>query len=159
MRRWGFSAARCVHARRAPRRDDHGLIFRLRFDYPEPFVALPEPKPVPVVAPPADVNHAYHLEGSPRIAPTRVFDDGRATYFVFAPAAELPAVFAIDADRKEAVVNTAIRGGFLVVDRLAAAFVLRQGGEVAQVINDGYPQPLGGPLARKPAKRHRGLFK
>ena len=150
LRRYVFD----LHARRAPRHPDQALIFRLRFDYPEPFVAVVEAKPPPPPEPPRDVNHAYRVVGSTLAAPVRVFDDGRSTYFAFAATAELPAVFAIDPDGKEAVVNTAYRDGLLVVDRLAAAFVLRQGGAVTRIVNDGYPTPARAAQAPAPRRRH-----
>lgn len=152
LRRYVFD----LSARRQPRRGDRSLIFRLRFDYPEPFVAVAEPRPAPPPpAPPQDINHAYRVEGSARLAPLRVFDDGRSTYFAFSPTADYPAIFALEAGRKEALVNTATRDGLLVVDRLAGAFVLRQGNEVTRIINDGY-RALPGQAA--PARRHRGLL-
>jgi type IV secretion system protein VirB9 len=150
LRRYVFD----LSARRVMRRTDPSLIFRVRFEYPEPFVARVEPKPKPPPEPPRDVNHAYRFEGSGKTMPTRVFDDGRSTYFAFPPGEEYPAIFAIDPDRKEAVVNSATRQGLVVVDRLAGAFILRRGAEVTRVTNDGYAQPL----ADKPAKRHRRLL-
>jgi len=160
LRRYVFD----LHARRAPHRGDRALIFRLRFDYPEPFVALPEPKPPPPPPqPPQDVNHAYRVvrvaKMAPTIVPARVFDDGRSTYFAFAATAEYPAIYAVDPDGHEAVVNIAIRQGFVVVDRLAAAFVLRHGREATRIVNDGFRVAGLGTANAKPAKRHRGLFK
>ena len=153
LRRYAFD----LSAHKAPRRGDRNLIFRLRFDYPEPFVAVPEPRPTPPPEPPRDVNHAYRFQGSAKALPTRVFDDGNRTYFAFSPTAEYPAIFAVDPDGKEAIVNSAARDGFMVVDRLAAAFVLRQGSEVTRIINDGFAGPPA-PSAIKPVKRRRGLF-
>ena len=155
LRRYVFD----LSARRAPPHGDHSLIFRVRFEYPEPFIAVAEAKPIPPPQPPRDVNHAYHIEGAAESAPTRIFDDGQATYFVFASAAEYPAIFAVDPDRKEAVVNSATRDGYVVVDRLAGAFMLRHGAQVTRVVNDGYRDPGGGAAPPKPGKRHRGLFK
>ena len=155
LRRYVFD----LSARRPPRRGDRGLIFRLRFDYPEPFVARADPRPPPPpIPPPQDVNHAYHIDGSAKIAPLRVFDDGRTTYFAFAVTADYPAIFAVEPDRKESMVNTAIRQGYLTVDRLAGAFVLRQGAEITRIINDGYAPATPGPLSPKVVRRHRGLF-
>jgi type IV secretion system protein VirB9 len=155
LRRYVFD----LHARRTPPRGDRSLVFRLRFEYPEPFVAAVETKPVAPPKPPQDVNHAYRFEGSAKLLPLRVFDDGRSTYFLFGPTAEYPAVFAVDPDRKEALVNTATRDGFLVVDRLAEAFILRQGAEVTRITNDAYPVTAMGPESPKRVKRHRGLFR
>lgn len=156
LRRYVFD----LSARRSARRGDRSLIFRVRFDYPEPFVAVAEPRPVPAPRPPTVANAAYHLEGAGQNAPSRVFDDGHDTYFRFPVASEYPAIFAVDADRKEAVVNSATRDGYVVVDRLAAAFVLRGGAGVTRVVNDAYREPGG--AARRPGKaaRHRrGLFR
>jgi type IV secretion system protein VirB9 len=154
LRRYAFD----LSARRPPH-GDRSLIFRVRFEYPEPFIAVAEPKPVPPPQPPRDVNHAYRVEGAAGVAPLKVFDDGQATYFVFPSTAEYPAIFAVDPDRKEAVVNSATRDGYVVVDRLAGAFMLRHGAQVTLIVNDGYREPGGGPEGPKPGKRHRGLFK
>jgi type IV secretion system protein VirB9 len=155
LRRYVFD----LSARRPARRGDRGLIFRLRFEYPEPFVARADPPPPPPpIPPPRDVNHAYHIDGSAKIAPLRVFDDGRTTYFAFAATADYPAIFAVEPDRKESMVNTAIRQGYLTVDRLAGAFVLRQGAEITRIINDGFAPATPGPLSPKVVRRHRGLF-
>ncbi len=152
LRRYVFD----LSARRLVRRTDPSLIFRVRFEYPEPFVARIEPRPAPPPPePPRDVNHAYRFLGSAKTMPTRVFDDGHSTYFAFPPAEDYPAIFAVDPDRKEAVVNSATRQGLVVVDRLAGAFVLKRGAEVTRVINDGYAQPV----AASPPKRHRGLLR
>ena len=65
----------------------------------------------------------------------------------------------VDPDRKEAVVNSATRDGYVVVDRLAGGFVLRRGALVTRIVNDGYRDPEGRAEVVKPGKRHRGLFK
>lgn len=155
LRRYVFD----LSARRPAPRGDRSLIFRVRFEYPEPFVAVAEPRPAPPPQPPRDVNHAYRVEGAAESAPLRVFDDGHATYFTFPRTAEYPAIFAVEADRKEAVVNSATRDGYVVVDRLAGGFVLRRGALVTRIVNDGYREPGGGVAYSKPARRHRGLFR
>jgi type IV secretion system protein VirB9 len=155
LRRYVFD----LSARRPAKHGDRSLIYRLRFEYPEPFVAVAEPRPAPPPAPPRDVNHAYHFEGSAVNLPQRVFDDGRATYFAFPPTADYPAIFAVDPDKREAVVNTAIHEGYVVVDRLAGAFVLRRGAEVTRIVNDGYNPPGGSAPALPKASKHRGLFR
>ena len=81
----------------------------------------------PAPAPPQDVNHAYSYQGSAEILPIRLFDDGQSTYFRFAEGVSYPAIFAVEADHSEAVVNFHVRDGYLVVDRLARGFVLRRG--------------------------------
>lgn len=115
-------------------------LFSLRFDYPAPaqaVIATPSIAPPPP-APPQEVNKAYSFSGSSQGLPERVFDDGVSTYFVFPAGVDYPAIFAVDPDNKEAVVNIAQRDGFVIADRLASAFVLRRGEQVTRIINDGY---------------------
>lgn len=149
LRRYVFD----LSARRAARHDDRSIIFGVRFEYPETFVAAAEPPPPPPPpSPPKDSNHAYEITGSRNSAPLKVFDDGHSTYFTFPETEEYPAIFAVDPDGKEAVVNSATRDGFVVVDRLAAAFVLRRGAEVTRVLNEGYHEPGAGTQLVKPRK-------
>jgi type IV secretion system protein VirB9 len=136
------------------RANDPDLIYALRFEYPapaQPVVETPPQKPEP----PQDLNHAYSYEGSPETLPQRVFDDGHATYFRFAEGASYPAIFAVEADRSEAVVNFNVRDGYLVVDRLARAFVLRKGKVETRIFNDGFHEPGPGPLSPQPRRKRR----
>lgn len=116
-------------------------LFSLRFDYPAPakaVLATPAITPPSPPEPPQEVNKAYSFSGSSQGLPERVFDDGVSTLFVFPAGVDYPAIFAVDPDNKEAVVNIAQRDGFVIVDRLASAFVLRRGQQVTRIINDGY---------------------
>lgn len=116
-------------------------LFSMRFDYPPPaqaVIATPAIAPPPPPIPPQESNKAYSFSGSAQGLPERVFDDGVSTYFVFPAGVDYPAIFAVDPDNKEAVVNIAQRDGFLIVDRLAGAFVLRRGEQVTRIVNDGY---------------------
>ena len=111
--------------------------FSVRFVYPAPaYIAPPPPPPPP--PPPVDRNHAYSYQGSPKAVPAQLFDDGQATYFAFGRDEDLPAIFAVDPDGGEAVVNSHMRDGYIVVDRLASGFVLRRGADVTRVFNDGW---------------------
>jgi type IV secretion system protein VirB9 len=130
---------------------DRNIIFGVRFEYPEParaVLATDQGPPKPQM--PSDVNHAYSYEGSSRYLPTRVFDDGHSTFFAFSQAADYPAIFVVDSDNQESVVNVASRDGYLVVDRVAPEFVLRRGPEMTRIINDGYKEEGPGPLSPKP---------
>ncbi len=131
LRRYNFQlSVRGKSARRA-------VPFNVRFLYPEAAIAqVAPPLPPP---PPIDRNHAYSYQGSSKTLPERMFDDGEATYFVFHAEEDLPAVFAIEPDGGESVVNSHMLGGYVVVDRIARGFVLRRGSEVTRVFNDGYP--------------------
>ena len=133
-----------LRVRRKQGSNDKAVIFAIRFDYPEPALAVLEPQqPPPPPEPPKDVNHAYSYLGSDTGLPLAVFDDGRATYFRFADTTDYPAIFAIDPDKKEASVNIVQRDGLVVVDRLAAGFVLRRGAQVTKIVNDAFHPDQG----------------
>ena len=114
--------------------------YDIRFLYPNEELAaaslgVPE-TPVSDAAPPDSWNFAYSYQGSKVNVPARVFDDGRFTYFQWPVSTDTPAVFAVGPDGKEALVNHVTKGRYLVVEQVAAQFVLRSGSEVTQVFND-----------------------
>ncbi len=112
------------------------IPFTVRFNYTPPVLAVQEPPPAPT--PPVDRNHAYSYQGSIKALPYRIFDDGEATYFSFHEQEDLPAIFAVESNGGESVVNSHMRDGYIVIDRIAREFVLRRGSEVTRVVNDGY---------------------
>ena len=112
------------------------LPFSVRFLYAAPAMAMIEaPLPPP---PPVERNAAYSYEGSGKTLPVKVFDDGQDTYFSFRREEDLPAIYAVDPDGGEAVVNSRERDGYVVIDRVARGFVLRRGSEVTRIYNDGF---------------------
>lgn len=121
-RRYAFSLAT------GPRRPSTPWV--VRFDYPRPVVvALPEPP-----APPQPVlNFAYARAGDPALLPARVWDDGRMTYFEFAPDTPIPAIFVGGPGKDESLVNSAMRGRVVVVQQTAGRFTLRTGKRLATV--------------------------
>lgn len=133
---------------------DRAIIFGVRFEYPEPAAAtLSAQQTLAKPQMPSDVNHAYSYQGSSLNLPTRVFDDGHSTYFAFSEAASYPAIYVLEDDNQEAVVNVYNRDGYLVVDRIAHEFVLRRGQDVTQIINDGFHREGPGPLSPKPREQ------
>ena len=129
-------------------------LFSLRFAYP----AAPPVPPVPEVAPralPRVANAAYSYDGAISNLPSRVFDDEEATYFQFGAGDDYPAIFALDADGGEAVVNSAERDGYIVVDQVARGFVLRRGADITRLYNDAFPVRTAGPLSPKPRQKAR----
>lgn len=130
LRRYNFQLSM---RERAPAK---AVPYSVRFTYPQAVMAVVTPPPPP--APPVDRNHAYSYQGSAKALPTQLFDDGQATYFAFGRQEDLPAIFAVDPDGGEAVVNSHMQSGYIVIDRLATGFVLRRGSEVTKVFNDGW---------------------
>lgn len=154
LRRYAFE----LSVRSARRGDDRDAIYDLRFEYPAPVTPIVTPPQPPAPAPPQDVNHAYSYEGSTQNLPQRVFDDGHVTYFRFADDASYPAIFAIEADKSEAVVNFRTQDGYLVVDRLARGFVLRRGKVETRIINDGFHEAEASELTPQPRRKSFHLF-
>lgn len=102
----------------------------VRFDYPRAVVeTLPEP-PVPT---PPRLNFAYSKNGDTSLLPSRIWDDGRQTYFEFAPEIALPAIFAGGPGKDEALVNVVTQGRVAVVQQTSGRFTLRAGKRVATV--------------------------
>lgn len=126
---------------------DHGhAIYELRFTYPpEPSAAPPAVKDKQAV--PTDLNAlplpekrntAYTYSGDVLLVPLRVFDDGASTYMRWAEGTETPAVYALNADNTESIINYANRGDYLVIEQVAHAFVLRRGNQKVTLYNDAY---------------------
>ncbi len=132
--------------------DPKTAIMSLRFLYPAPPAPPPEPPPPPR-EPPRVANADYSYEGSIKTLPGRVFDDGVATYLQFGALEDYPAIFAVDADGAEAVVNFALRDDYLIVDQVARGFVLRQGSEVTRLFNEGFREKVPGPLSPRPREK------
>ncbi|MBT7443398.1 MAG: P-type conjugative transfer protein VirB9 [Methylococcales bacterium] len=90
---------------------------------------------------PGDWNWNYTKKGDDEISPRQVFDDGEFTYFQFNPQAEAPAIFLVDRDGNESLLNYHVetgqgRGHFLVVQRTGKQFVLRSGEYVTCIFNE-----------------------
>ena len=141
LRRYNFQLSVRTKARAGT------IPYSVRFTYPQAAMAVVEPPPPP--APPVDRNHAYSYQGSSKALPIRLFDDGQATYFAFGGEEDLPAIFAVDPDGGETVVNSHMQSGYIVVDRLAQGFVLRRGAEVTKVFNDGWKGQQASALSPK----------
>jgi type IV secretion system protein VirB9 len=114
-----------------------------------PLLALntpPPPAPADLVAErlqarPQVLNTAYSVAegtGSQDIVPDLVFDDGRFTYLRFPGNRELPAVFHVQGDGSEALVNARMEDGLLVVDRVSRRLMLRAGNAVVGLWNEAF---------------------
>ncbi len=87
------------------------------------------------VCDPTQINWKYSFTGDKRLAPREAFDcNGQFTYFRFNNT--LPAIFIVDKNRKETLVNYHIKGNYVVVNTTAPQFTLRSGRYVTSVYND-----------------------
>lgn len=81
----------------------------------------------------ANANSDYGYKGSSANKPVTVFDDGTKTWFRF--EGETPAIYIVDAERNESLVNYRSEGPYLVVDKVSAQWTLRNGKESTCVFN------------------------
>ncbi len=130
---------------------NHAPPMIVRFLYPPPaYAEVVPPSPPPPPPSPEERNVAYSYSGSVLTLPVRVFDDGEQTYFVFKAQEDRPAIYAVDPDGQEAVINARERQGLVVIDRIAKSFVLRRGSEVTTIYNDGFPGSEPSMLKERP---------
>lgn len=81
----------------------------------------------------------YSVSGSNSVMLLRACDDGVFTYLEFAEHANLPAFFAVDPDGNESVVNYRIEGRYVVIERVASLYTLRDGNQSLCLFNEDKP--------------------
>jgi type IV secretion system protein VirB9 len=89
------------------------------------------------------LNTSYAYKGSEVAKPLVIFDDGTKTWFRF--SGEVPAIFIVDAERNESLVNYRREGDYLIVDKIAYQWTVRNGEEVTCLFNQNQlpPEPTG----------------
>jgi type IV secretion system protein VirB9 len=123
---------------------DDQLVFTVKFVYPDDvnggdLIRLNNLKGIDL-SEPEKYNFSYQLSGSEIIAPIKVFDDGEFTYFEFRDKnAEVPAFFLVDSEGKEGLINYRVVDKYIVVERVASRFTLRNGADVVCIFNDRMP--------------------
>ena len=105
-----------------PGNDGGQAPFLLRFIYPQT-------KPIALVASVAQAT--FRLRGDKALFPASMHDDGRRTIINWQQSTALPAIFAVELDGREAIVNGRMVGSEYIVERIAQRFVFRSGKERA----------------------------
>ena len=83
-------------------------------------------------------NYDYWFCGAPSLEPSAAWDDGIETHLVFGARADLPAVFVRNADGSESLVNFDMRGGEMIIQRIARRLILRRGGLSGCIVDRAY---------------------
>ena len=83
-------------------------------------------------------NTDYWAAGSAEITPTGASDDGRFIRLTFSNNRDMPAVYAVDGEGNEALVNTNVDGNMIVVQRMVRRLTLRKGIAVVCVVNKSF---------------------
>jgi len=89
------------------------------------------------VVDPAVLNFAWTGAGDKRLLPSRIYDDGQATYLKWPARAPVPAILIKDKAGTEGPVNFAVRDEVIVVEGVPREIVLRSGRQVATIDNKG----------------------
>ncbi len=136
---------------------DPNLVFSLSFRYPDEEATrlTANAKAVQTKAAQADVkaklaeakrreeNRDYWVAGSEEVSPTGARDDGRFIYLSFSNNRDMPAVYAVDNEGNEALINTNVEGNEIVVQRMVRKLTLRKGNAVACVVNKSFDLNAG----------------
>ena len=83
------------------------------------------------------MNYRYTYTGPNEIAPVKIYDDGRATYFKFRDTSRLPRLAIINSRGEEIEVPYQLNAeGLAVVNAIAPQFSLRNNGAEVMVYNE-----------------------
>lgn len=135
-------------------------VYVLNFDYPEPAAGEGAPallaqdltgmefaptdpaagQPAQVAVDPAALNFDWKRKGDKELLPEQAYDDGEATFLVWAEGRPVPAILMVDEDGKtEGPVNFTVRGDTIVIDGVPPVIVLRAGRDSATLSYEGRP--------------------
>ena len=115
--------------------------FQVRFKYPDEDVnarlladakesaADPDLKNLNV----ASLNYEYAYKGDDSLKPRTVFDDGTKMFLEF--TGDIPAVFVVDEQGRESLVNVRTQGQYTIIDKVGRQFTLRADGKTLCLYN------------------------
>ena len=120
---------------------DKDFVFYTKFNYPSSEDAEGIKKyatsALPNLDKPESYNFNYTMTGEETIFPTKIFDDGRFTYFEFKEVGGImPAIFTVDSTQHEALANYRIVGSYVAIESINARFTLRYGNDIVCVYNE-----------------------
>lgn len=134
-----------LHAKEAKSIHEDGLMFAVRFLYPDDpdstglqgGALSSQVVGEPDLTNKALYNFEYTISGPNSIAPIKIFDDGKFTYFEFRDkTSELPAIFYVDKKGNEGLINFRIVGRYVVVESIRERFTIRYGKDAVCVFNE-----------------------
>ena len=127
------------------------LTFRVKFRYPEEetlelanFGSKAAGRYDPMQgADASNWNFDYSYAGPNSLRPKRVYDDGTFTYFEFKKPGMTPAIFSVDEEGNESIVNYNTEGSYMIVNSVGQQFTLRDGNAATCIFNDAFPKDKG----------------
>ncbi|MDG1437202.1 MAG: P-type conjugative transfer protein VirB9 [Rickettsiaceae bacterium] len=128
---------------------DPGMVFNVKFLYPDEAeedniqtFASSSSSSEPNLSHPEQLNFNYFLSGSEEVAPIKIYDDGEFTYLQFREKNnEIPAIFAVDEDLRESMVNYRLSpndSNLLIVEQVFSKLTLRSGKKITCIFNEAY---------------------
>jgi len=130
---------------------DPEMVFNVKFLYPDEeeedhvrtfsssaATGIAEPD----LSHPEKFNFYYSISGNEEIAPIKIFDDGQFTYIQFRDKnMEIPAIFAVDEDLRESMVNFKLdpkNNNFIIIEQVFPKLTLRAGKKIVCVFNETF---------------------
>lgn len=136
-------------SQRAAHPNPNDMLFQINFRYPDEIAAQQEREAeaqrlqerLNQADNPEASNWNYWARGAEEVTPSRALDDGRFTYLTFNNNSEMPAIYVVNPDGSESLVNTHIdpeNPDTIVVHSVARQLVMRKGNSVACIFNESY---------------------
>lgn len=88
------------------------------------------------------LNYDYWIVGPSELQPLSMHDNGRQTFMLFSAAQPMPAVFVIEPDGTESLVDHHVEEDTLVLHRVVTRVILRRGALVAGITNRAPVLPI-----------------
>lgn len=129
---------------------DPDMVFNVRFLYPDEDVedSIKTYKTAlsgPDLSHPEKYNFNYSISGYEDVAPIKVYDDGEFTYLQFRDKnAEVPAIFAVDDDFRESMVNyhmSPSTPNLIIVEQVFRKLTVRYGKKLVCIFNEAFFDP------------------
>ncbi|PCJ29633.1 MAG: P-type conjugative transfer protein VirB9 [Rickettsiales bacterium] len=129
---------------------DPAMVFNVKFLYPDEeeedhirtFASASQAEPS--LNHPEKFNFNYSISGNESIAPIKIFDDGEFTYLQFRDKNnEIPAIFAVDKDLRESMVNFRLdpnNRNLIIVEQVFHKLALRSGQNITCIFNEAFRQ-------------------
>jgi type IV secretion system protein VirB9 len=123
------------------RNENGDVIFAVRFSYPPSHgdvVADGISRMLEQSAAGQARNVDYGYCGSPAVKPVAASDNGVHTRLRFAAKAEQPAIFVLNDDGSESLLNFSMDGDDVVIHRVVRQLIVRRGRLVGRIVNKGF---------------------
>jgi type IV secretion system protein VirB9 len=123
----------------SPRRPNPQLeevIYSLRFTYPPSGSPLAPALAAGIEARPKNLEYGFC--GARALQPSAAWDDGVQTTLTFPARADLPAVFVLNPDGTESLVNVTVEADRMRVHRVAERLILRRGRQAGCLVNRAF---------------------